>query len=363
MSKEPFIKLIEMQRTGGDLKYAHKLSMDHILASGPERQKFRKAAEILSHTVAQAISFNFPNFKHVGDTVTIINNGFDVLNSRVPVCPGNKLKSAYGNSFQEQENALNEFHKLISTMRAAGKKRTTLLPFQKGFIISIKSIRCLYQDLRKEGYTYLLTSRCNQDVLESYFSQVRGIGKFYDHPLPTTVSQRVKTLLLSRDAGKVINSQNCSYGKEIQTLSADIVSDIGLQDENENGCSPKEAAQCDNVEGCHQFEDLDEDFTAAVDGILANVDSCQNNEESVNIVEEKGDLLEFIAGYIAYRIRKKFPEKAEIFGHFTKDLPVLGKNWVSTMSRGHLMKPSDEFFEDVKKMEKEFQRFHGVYIY
>lgn len=218
LSKEPFEKLIEKQTVAdNDLQYAPKITMNHILVTGPERQKVRPAAELLSSTVGKAISHVFPEFSFVGEAVQIINDGFDVLNSRIPICGVNPLKSAYGNCLQEQDEALDKLHNLILTMRVKGQ--TNLLPFQKGFLISINSIRGLFRELKSDGYSYILTYRLNQDVLESYFSQIRGIGRFYDHPLPTTVTQRIKSLILCKNASEVINSKNCLSEEEV-TLSA-----------------------------------------------------------------------------------------------------------------------------------------------
>ena len=215
-----------MQSDGRDLQYAHKLSMKHILVAGTERQNVRKAAELFSLTVGKAILYNFPEFTHVGESVIILNNGFDVLNSRIPVYGPYKLKSAYGNCLQEQDDALNKLYRLILTMRVIGKHKPKeqLLPFQKGFLMSINSLRGLFKDLKSENYTYIMASRCNQDILENYFSQIRGLGRFYDHPLPTIVTQRIKSLILSRHGGEVISSENCISDTEVQTLSADILS-------------------------------------------------------------------------------------------------------------------------------------------
>lgn len=116
LTKEAFIKLVELQDTGVDLQYAHKLTMNHLLVAGTERQNVRKAAELFSLTVGQAICHNLPEFSYVGEAVKVINNGFDVLNSRAPV-DGYKLKSAYGNCLPEQDGALDKLYDLILTMR------------------------------------------------------------------------------------------------------------------------------------------------------------------------------------------------------------------------------------------------------
>ena len=67
-----------------------------------------------------------------------------------------------------------------------------------------------------------MSDRCNQDVLEFYFSQIRSVRIFCDHPLPTAVSQRIISLLLSRNAAVIIPTENCSQDNFI-TLSSEVI--------------------------------------------------------------------------------------------------------------------------------------------
>lgn len=80
MTKEPFIKLIEMQSVERDLEFSHKLTMKHILVAGIERQNFRKAAELFSITIGKSISYNFPQFNHVEEVVQNVKYGLMLSN-------------------------------------------------------------------------------------------------------------------------------------------------------------------------------------------------------------------------------------------------------------------------------------------
>lgn len=54
-------------------------------------------------------------------------------------------------------------------------------PFQKGIVITSKSLVSLYDDLRKRfNINYLLTRRLNQDVLENFFGIIQQMGNFVD---------------------------------------------------------------------------------------------------------------------------------------------------------------------------------------
>lgn len=89
-----------------------------------------------------------------------INDGFDILKSRFPHHPTNKLKSMYGTSTNEQNIILNKLYNLCFFMQVIEK--STLLPFQIGFIISIHSLRGLFVNL---GYSCILPCKCNQHIL------------------------------------------------------------------------------------------------------------------------------------------------------------------------------------------------------
>ena len=92
-----------------------------------------KAEELLSGTVAVAIGFLLPGQGHVIEFVQTVNDGFDMLNSRMPHHSTNKIKSTYGTCLEVQDEALNRLHTLCLPMRVIGK--SCLLPFQLGLVI------------------------------------------------------------------------------------------------------------------------------------------------------------------------------------------------------------------------------------
>lgn len=71
--------------------------------------------------------------------------------------------------------------------------RKSLLPFQKGILISNGSLLGLYNHISERfSMTYVLSYRLNQDVLEKFFSQIRAIGRTYDHPTPLEFKYRLQ---------------------------------------------------------------------------------------------------------------------------------------------------------------------------
>ena len=87
--------------------------------------------------------------------------------------------------------ALRDMADLVSKMHFINKKgKAVKMPFQAGILVSIKSIFELYDELKKEGASYILTSRVNQDILENTFSKVRYMGGNNTHPTAANVCDR-----------------------------------------------------------------------------------------------------------------------------------------------------------------------------
>ena len=184
-----------LKRDNTELKFSLKMSQRHIDVARTERQNVCKAAQVLSGTTTDALGFLAPEFKAVAAHVRAVNSAFDVLNSRTTFHKNNPIAGAFGTQYDQQIESLAHMEEILVNSRVVGKKQH--LPFQKGFLLTIRSLRSLYVELKSVyNVRYILTSRLNQDLLENLFSQVRGAGAFYDHPSPVSVKHRLKTLLI-----------------------------------------------------------------------------------------------------------------------------------------------------------------------
>lgn len=87
----------------------------------------------------------------------------------------------------------------ISTMRAEGKN--SLQVFQKGILMSIKSLKLLYNDMKdKYNIQYILTHKLNQDSLENFFFQIRSRGP-NEHPSALEAIKRMRMIILGKNPG------------------------------------------------------------------------------------------------------------------------------------------------------------------
>ena len=366
VNKEVLEKLVT-DNSKFDLKYCHKLTIDHLLVTGTDRQNVRKAAELLSGTVSKAILHKYPEERHVAEFIRIVNDGFDVLNSRIPVNKTAPLKSAYGMCIEEQSNALNELAHLCKSMRVVGK--TKMLPFQNAFLISIESVKGLSNDLKKEGFSYMMTSRVNQDVLESFFSQLRGLSKFYDHPSPVSVISRMKSILIGRNASNIFKTGNVTTDADCAILSSLIIKDAIEEDgpAEKKTCASSNTTTADNKDEDDNdkteettFLDSFDEFVENLDSIPTNITEGNSNEQ---VTREPSELITMLAGYLSYRLKKKFPtayeEKKEFYGVETKVCTGVKNDWLQCISRGNLIRPSSLWVHTVCKLETSFIDFHG----
>ena len=105
----------------------------------------------------------------------------------------------------EQRAALLKMQNLVETMAINGK--SSLLPFQKGILVSIKATLDLFEYVEKEfGLNFLLTTHLNQDHLENLFSCLRGMIGNHQHPSPLECMRRLRIFLIGRNITLVIEN-------------------------------------------------------------------------------------------------------------------------------------------------------------
>jgi hypothetical protein len=231
LTKQHFQDLISADEK--DFKLCPKLSLIHVNCKGNDRQRVKYAVQLFSDTVAKALKFKF------GDTllaqseiVTIIDSWFDVMNSHCKF-HWKKNKCALGVHQSEQLNALGKMLDLVKNMYF-GNDNTGLTkkPFQTGIIVSINATIDLYNELKHEGLSYLITSRLNQDSLENLFSQIRALGGNNHHPTSVDAINRLRKICLTKNAQTIVSSSSPVEGGENDEdvfLSVSIVDEINDQ--------------------------------------------------------------------------------------------------------------------------------------
>ena len=188
-----------------------------------ERQRVSLAAQTMSETVGHAIRHCLgEEYKEQSEFVLAADRTFDVFNSRRPL-DSKKHRCGFGvpEAFEEQYDSLMAFTKVMEDARV-GKHRS-LLPFQKGYIMSSAALRGLHSYLcrpQDSPLHYILTSRLTQDFVENFFSQVKTekaiqtiqINKFQGPKSHLKVCQPFYIYRRSRVANSVLDGHsNCYY--------------------------------------------------------------------------------------------------------------------------------------------------------
>lgn len=219
LGKQDFVDLITAD--ANELKLCPKLKSLHVDVQGSQRQRVRFATELFSASVAKALLYlHGDNMKVQSQSIEIVNSWFDTMNSGF-LYNANKERCGFGVNFSIQMTALDNMERLVKTMKFGGI-RQTMLPFQKGILVSIKSMRALFADITSlyPSIFFILTRRLNQDCLENYFSQLRGLGANDSHPSPVKAIHRIRSLTLVKNAASLVNNPAVLTEEEQTPISA-----------------------------------------------------------------------------------------------------------------------------------------------
>ena len=189
------------------LHLGNKLKTKHVQWQN-HKMKVSVAAQTLSHSVSAAITFlrnlklqEFRDSKPTTDFILLINNMFDILNS----------KSKFGKYYKKPIRLENIFDiqcylkDAIETLKSL--KDTNDLPLIKGrrkafvmeFYISSMSILSISKKLLSRPdhpYEYVLTYCFSQDQLEMFFAKIRSRFGWNNNPTALQLKYAIRQLLL-----------------------------------------------------------------------------------------------------------------------------------------------------------------------
>ena len=339
--KEDIQKLLTVN--SGEKRLAYKLAPRHFECSGSLRQNVALAAQLFSRSTARAIRLIFPDKIGLADFVELINDTFDIMNSRS--AEGHAQydyalgwESEFKKMVTQQEILMNA-KEVIGGMRTIDNKlykekgivkpKQGLHPFQKGWIVSITAALDLVEKLRKKyGAKFLMTARANQDHLEVTFSRVRYIGGPNTHPGCVEFKNRLRLLVLGDSSEFIVTG--CPVQAELEEeimLSQQLVEGIETE----------------------RPEDL---IIDEVDiGAQESVETTSSSEIDCN-----AEINKYLAGYIAFKFKNEYPEMSE---EGTVDKPI-SCPWIEAYSYGGLTKPSRTWYESYLKLDAEFHNLHGM---
>jgi hypothetical protein len=281
--------ILEIIRAKGSSPLFH-LQNKHVEARGFQRQNVRLAAELLSQKTVTALLTNLPNSESARNTaefVEICNNTFDVFNS-TGKSHSNCLKMPYIGS-DEQLDALAVAETCFEDIRRIkdGDRKDALLPFQRGLLLSISSLRDMFVEMKNRfGIISISTTQINNDALESIFSCIRDWGND-DTPGPVSILQRTKLLILCKNSMAVKKGVN--------------VKDQNEMNDKHNALIGSFLKEMKNSSPVLQNEEIE------AEGSASHQDTLPLDFDSLNLLEyDETDLKNFQSS-IAAKLSVKFP--------------------------------------------------------
>lgn len=263
-----------------------KISEQHITPNTFQKMRVKYATQIFSRTVSAAINtcvatkqIKSNSAKSTSEFLFRLNNIFDTLNSSV-LNHSNQYRCALSINKSQPEMYLREALEWISTWRSykEGKRKERNHCFL-GLKQSIYSVLLLWEDLKRDGYKFLLTRRLHQDPLENFFSIIRRRSGNNVNPTAKSFRQSVQWNMLMKLLQKADHS-NCE------------------EDEDE-------ILEIESVTAEMECNDADVD-TAIVGSKRSSSIQLEDVCESNNVVKLEECATVYFAGYVVHKVLNKF---------------------------------------------------------
>ncbi|KAJ3665376.1 hypothetical protein Zmor_000873 [Zophobas morio] len=236
----------------------------------------------------------------------------------------------------------------MENLRVIGK--TNILPFQNAVIISNKSLLALYQYLHNAyKINYILTRRLDQDILENFFSYIRGMGGANDNPNPIDFKHRLKRYILWKHSSVAIAiNTNCEKDYAALLTRAD--------DDDEEMCLTESLFSSIIITQCIYNAPSNENE----EGDIAKLEILDDSSEvRVQLTDSHLTLAahKYVAGSEAHCFQLKYPG----LGTPTENLTDTSKDdcdWIQFLSNGKLLMPCSDLLNTAKFLET-LLIFHG----
>ena len=232
-------------------------------------------------------------------------------------------------------------------------------PFQKGIIISTRSLINLYHQLQKDfNFEYLLTRRLNQDPVEHMFGVIRQMGGTYDHPNALSFKYRIMRYILGKRTALTASMPNTTCADPCVKLTEKSKNTLKLYREFS---SPIIKTNLKNLISTLNLEVSTEHATALADNMSVTGNALHDivndelmddhTDEVYHLPECEQEGFSYVLGYIA----RKFP-------HLADEVEAPKDDWISTISKGYLKHMKQEFVPEFELFEYVFRQCHGDFI-
>lgn len=188
VSFDHVVKLFELDN-GNVLRCVPKLTKAHVELNNFKKMNVRLATQVLSRSVTCGIRTYIKLGKmtqeaeDTADFIERVDRLFDIMNSN-SLNTMHKWKKPLSMQSLGSFSILESEFSWIASWKFWSKKKQNIkdsLPFQQGLMMTVHSLRLVCLGLlTNHGFRFVLTTRFNQDLIENWFSCIRGKGKNND---------------------------------------------------------------------------------------------------------------------------------------------------------------------------------------
>ena len=183
------------------------------------------------------------------------------------------------------------------------------------------------------------------------FSQVRGLGRYYDHPTPTLVKHRFRLLLIERNS---VELGNASVQKDTDFETDDFVTVDFVSHANLAMTGEIAAAELHTDNDDDTLAELSADDVMAVLNDIEHPHTITGTTADSQVDKMTVYALRYIAGWVAFKFRKEHRNLGSVVTSSSMSATAVaasGSSWLQSVSRGGLREPSAEWFSAVLSME------------
>ena len=325
-----------------------KVTRKHIELPGFSHLRVKYATQVLSHSVAAAITtyvslgiFDQEDI-HTAEFVEQMDKLFNCFNSTGPTGT-QKYRYAISQS-SDHLVFLDEAYHWLENVRCLGSRQP---PSLKGWNMAINALRLLWEDLRlNHGFKFLYTNRLNQDCIENLFSIIRGKGGQLDNPDSCQFRASLRQVMVDRI---LIPSDSANCEADLDTFVFNM-SSIASKSKQRTPSSPQE-------EEVDQVEEPSQQLPESISSLMSVF--TMPKEEVLSVTEE--NIIFYIAGYISRKLNSKLCNNCQELTHgqleqFDETQQVFfSHKAIAGTSKGGLVIPSPNLVEVCQAAETVFR--------
>lgn len=337
------------------IRLAPRLTERHIDVARVSKMRVSLASQVLSHSVAAGLHMRVltkelpPEAIQTAAFVDKMDILFDILNSRKRW--GDRPARWALCKRNDNLEQLLVFKEWVGKWHFVGARAQSQIKCQQGLQMSISSIHSLACELLDQGFSYVCTSRFNQDCLENFFAGLRGKNGWNENPTPAQFLTAFRSAVVLSSLDCCTSGKNCINDDDFVLLRH---SDLSL-------ASPEPVPSTSSAINDELFYS-DVEIWSDMSNEILNSDICYDQSIVEMFTEAEESLVSYLSGWLARKcgicslcqdvLCKRLGDHS--YSCRPHDQFIKEKRFSNVSCTG-LVEPCDELFQAVHVMEHLFR--------